>query len=604
MNNSSTMKIEEKLRTIPQKPGVYIMKNKEGTILYIGKAKNLKKRVSSYFHKKATDNKTFALTMRISDIETIMTDNEVEALILENNLIKRHKPKFNIELKENNQYPYLKLTSETFPRIVKTRIRADDDAVYFGPYTKVKYLNKTIKTITDIFPIRRCTVNLDKKSQSSPCINYYLKKCSCPCCGYIDKDAYREMVAQVILFLKGQNKTLLERIKNDMETQARNQRFERAIELRERYKALTHLLSEQKITTENGGNEDIIGIAYGEDICAITVLKRRDGKIIGKNDYTVYNSIGLGSVLDQFLPIYYEDAADLPQKILLSEDIENPTTFHNYLLHKFGRGIQIQIPKKGLNKRLVELACRNARQKREEELYIIDSESALEELKKLLHFRSEPKEIEAFDIATTLGKFSVASMVRFTMGKPDKKNYRKFRIKYVDEQNDVEMIKEAVARRYQRLLNEKKPLPDLVLVDGGSLQVRGAREILDRLGLHRIPVIGLAKKHEDIHTHETKRPIRLEKRNEALRLLMAIRNEAHRFANSYHIGLRSKNTLLTKLKGVRGIGDSLSLNILALLETSEDRITIDMLKSIKGLGSRKAAEVYLALYEQGHNTKS
>jgi excinuclease ABC subunit C len=598
------MKIEEKLRTIPQKPGIYMMKNKEGTILYIGKAKNLKKRVSSYFYKRASDNKTLALTRRINDIETIMTDNEVEALILENNLIKRYKPKFNIELKENNQYPYLKLTRETFPRIVKTRIRANDGAVYFGPYTKVKYLNRTIKTITDIFPIRRCTVNLDKKPQRSPCINYYLKKCSCPCCGYIDKDAYNEMVAQVILFLKGHNNTLLERIKNDMEAQAKNQRFERAIELRERYKALTHLLSEQKITTEAGGNEDIMGIAYGEDICTITVLKRRDGKIIGKNDYTVYDSIGLGSVLDQFLPIYYEDAADLPQKILLPEDIETPTTFHNYLEQKFGKNIQIHVPKKGLNKRLVELACRNAKQKREEELYILDSESALEELKKLLHLRSELKEIEAFDIATTLGKLSVASMVRFTMGKPDKKNYRKFRIKYVDEQNDVEMIKEAVARRYQRLLNEKKALPDLVLVDGGSQQVRGAREILDRLGLRRIPVIGLAKKHEDIHIPEANGPIRLEKRNRALRLLMAIRNEAHRFANSYHIGLRSKNTLLTKLKRIRGIGDSLALNILALIETSEDLITIDMLKSIKGLGSKRAADVYLALHDQGQHRKN
>jgi excinuclease ABC subunit C len=597
------MKIEEKVRTIPHKPGVYMMKDREGQILYIGKAKNLQTRVSSYFHKKATDNKTLALTMRISDIETIMTDNEVEALVLENNLIKRYKPKFNIELKENNQYPYLKLTSETFPRIVKTRIRANDGAVYFGPYTKVKYLNSTIKTITDIFPIRRCTVNLDKKPQSSPCINYYLKKCTCPCCGYIDRDAYSEMVAQVTLFLKGQNKTLLGRIKNDMETQARNQRFERAIELRERYKALTHLLSEQKITTEAGGNEDIIGIAYGEDICAITVLKRRDGKIIGKNDYTVHDSIGLWSVLDQFLPIYYEDAADLPQKILLSEDIENPTTFHNYLKNKFGKIIQIRVPKKGMNKRLVQLACRNARQKREEELYILHSEYALEELKKVLHLGSEPKEIEAFDIATTLGKLSVASMVRFTMGKPDKKNYRKFRIKYVDEQNDVEMIKEAVARRYQRLVNEGKPIPDLVLVDGGGQQVRGAREILDKLGLRLIPVIGLAKKHEDIYTPEAKRPIRLEKRNKALRLLMAIRDEAHRFANSYHIKLRSKDTLLTKLMRVRGIGDSLASNILSFIETSEDQVTIDILQSIKGLGSKRAAEVYLALHDYGQHGK-
>jgi excinuclease ABC subunit C len=590
------MEPRQKIGELPQKPGVYLMKDDSSTVLYVGKAKNLRKRISSYFHRTVEDAKTRALIANIRDIDTIITDNETEALILENNLIKQYKPKYNIELKENNQYPYLKITDETYPRILKTRIRAADGALYFGPYTRVKDLNRTIKSITDIFPLRRCAVNLDKNPRNTPCINYPLKKCACPCCGRIDRETYQEMVRQVVLFLKGQSGSLLARLKEEMDQESERQNFERAIELRERYRAIEHLLSEQKITSLKGENEDILGVSFENHSYAFTVLKRRDGRIIGKNDYTVHDSAGFGDVLEQFLLLYYEDTVDLPDAILLPLPADAPDTLRRYFQRRFGKNIRVYVPQKGLKRRLVELACRNAEQFRKEAIHRIVPSRALKELKHRLDLEGEPSRIEAFDISTTLGTFSVASMVRFTHGKPDKAQYRKFRIRYTGQQNDVEMIREAVARRYQRLLNEEKPLPDLIVVDGGQQQVNGAREVLDLLGQQGVPLIGLAKKHEEVWLSGKHTPLRLERSNEGLRLLMAIRDEAHRFANTYHVSLRSKSALISKLKTVPGIGDTLSAAILSALQSNKD-VTMESLLSVRGLGENKAAQVYRLLVE-------
>jgi excinuclease ABC subunit C len=454
-----------------------------------------------------------------------------------------------------------------------------------------------LKSISDIFPVRRCRVNLDKHPRSTPCLNYHLKKCSCPCCGYVDREEYAEMVRQVILFLRGQSSTLLEVVEEEMKNEARRQNYERAIELRERYRAIEHLLAEQKITTMAGENEDILGVSFEDNTYAFTVMRKRKGMIIGKNDYTVHDRVGLGDVLEQFLLLFYEDSADLPDSILLPFNTGATTNLEAYFHRRFQRHIRIYSPQKGMKRRLVEMACRNAEQYRREEIFRIEPSRALRELQSVLSLRSEPRVIEAFDIATMLGSFSVASMIRFTGGKPDKKQYRKYRIRYVDEQNDVEMIREAVARRYQRLLNEGEPLPDLVLVDGGRQQVDGAHDILDGLGLGEMPLIGLAKRYEDIYRPDNDEPLRLEKRNEALRLLMAMRNEAHRFANTYHISLRSKDALLTKLKTLPGIGDVLADAILRALQDA-DTVTLEVLASVRGLGEKKAGLVYALLKEE------
>ncbi len=590
--------LKEKIRKVPQNSGVYIMKNRGNEIIYIGKAKNLKNRVSSYFHKKTNEIKTETLVQNIFSIETIVTDNEIEAFLLESNLIKKYKPRYNIELKDNNKYPYLKITNEKYPRIVKTRIKKDDSAMYFGPYTNVKYLNRTIKTITDLFPIRRCSRKPGMKYQGAPCMNYYLKKCICPLMDEIDEKGYAELVDQAVLFLKGQSTQLLTHVKKEMLSSAQDRRFEQAIQLRERYKALQNLLEDQKINTLKAENEDIFGIAAVNDTYNVTVLIKRDGKIIGKRDFTIMNSMGEKEVLEQFLDhFYYEENSDPPDKIVLPFEPEGMTTLKSYLKDKYGRNISIIVPQKGMKKRLMELARKNAFLRIKEDMYQYDPAKAVVVLKTVLRLDTDPKCIEAFDVATTLGDFSVASMVRFTDGVPSKRNYRKYRIKYTSGQNDVEMIKEAVARRYQRLLNEKKPMPDLVLVDGGVTQVNGALKVLDALDLAEIPVIGLAKKHEHIYAPWKKEQVVLEKSNEALRLLMSIRNEAHRFANTYHVNIRDREILSSKLKTIPGIGDSLTNAILTSFLYPGNEISLDSLVRIKGLGLTKAREVYKLLQE-------
>ncbi|MBA7618409.1 UvrABC system protein C [subsurface metagenome] len=589
------MELKEKIINIPKKPGVYLMKNRDNEIIYIGKAKDLNKRVSSYFQKKINQKKTEALISHTSTVETIITDNEIEALILESNLIRKHKPRFNIELKDNNKYPYIKITPEKYQRIVKTRIKKDDSALYFGPYPNVKYINRTIKTIIDIFPIRRCSRSLSSKKNISPCINYYLGKCLCPIQGKTDIGEYNELVEQVILFLKGQNTQLLTQIKREMEKEAQNRKFEKAIQLRERYTALKTLLEDQKITTGRGENEDIFGIANINENFNVTVLIKREGKIIGKSDYTIKNRTGEEDVLEQFLDLYYEESRQPPETILLPFVKEELGTIKNYLKHKYRKTISIIAPKKGLKKRLVELACKNAYQRLKEDLYQYNPPDALLMLKKILKLPHVPEYIEGFDTATILGNFSVASMVRFQNGVPDKKNYRRFRIKYIGEQNDVEMIKEAVARRYQRLLNTEKILPDLILVDGGKPQLNGAVEILHNLSLLKIPVIGLAKKNEDIYTYGKKRPIKLEKGNDALRLLMAIRNEAHRFANTYHVKIRTKEGVISKLKNIPRVGEILINKILSSPISFDKNISIENLKKINGIGDKIARQIYKAM---------
>ncbi len=589
------MNIRISISNIPEQPGVYLMRGKDNRILYIGKAKNLKKRVSSYFHRGQQNGKTETLVQHISSIETFITDNEVEALILESNLIKQYKPRYNIELKENESYPYIKITGETFPRIIKTRTITDDGAFYFGPYTNASYVSRTIRTITEIFPIRRCSINLDKKKPSTPCINYYLGKCVCPCCGRISAKEYGKLVDQVVLFLKGQNQKLVSRIKRQMEYEAKNRKYEQAMQSRDRLRALEHLLEEQKMTTGAGENEDFIGIANGDDTCTVTVLVKRNGKMTGKRDYTIKQGNGLQQVLEQFLPLHYNGTTPAPRTILLPFFIPNLEVINRYLAKTYNRSIRAAVPNRGIKKRLVDLACRNAEQKNLEEFSPLEASTGLQRLKNTLHLPKPPQCIEAFDIATTLGMYSVAAMVRFTTGEPDRKYYRRFRIKFTPGQNDVEMIREAVARRYQRLINEKKSLPDLVIVDGGTQQVHGARIVLDALGIHDVPVAGLAKKHEDIYLNGRKKPIRLERSDPALKLLMSVRDEVHRFANTYHITVRAKEMLVSRLTEIPGIGDCLVSAILSMIDKRDDPVSIGALKNVRGLGPIKAARVFKVL---------
>ncbi len=581
----------EKIKRLPHKPGIYMLKTKDNKILYIGKAKNLKNRVSSYFQRSQKINeKIKALASKTEDFDIIITDNETEALILENNLIKKYKPPFNIELKENERYPYIKITNEVFPRIQKTRIKKKDDAYYFGPYPGVKAVNNTLKIITDIFPIRRCSRKIDKQN-FTPCLNYHLGKCKSPCSGKISSEEYMKIVNQVILFLKGQKKSLIESINREMKEASRDLKFEYAIELRDRLKTLKSIFDEQKITLNNENNTDIIGLSSNNEYINITVLIRRDNKIIGKKDYNFPIILDEIETFNQFLERYYSDIDDLPEYVIIPFKTENTSILEKYILKKSGKKIIFTTPRSKTDEKLILMAEKNASYKLSEKEFEYNPEDSLSSLKEILSLESRPEIIEGFDIANLLGKLAVASMVCFKNGIPYKKSYRRYKIRYTRGPNDVEMIKEVVSRRYQRVINEDKRLPDLILIDGGIPQVNAAKEVLDKLGINK-PVVGLAKKEEKIFTPNNNHPIQLPKRSEALRLLMAVRDEAHRFANTYHFKLREKEKLSSELEKIKGIGKNKAQKILSFINDLTNGLNSLNIEKISGIKERYTEEIY------------
>ncbi|RKX96665.1 MAG: excinuclease ABC subunit C [Spirochaetes bacterium] len=585
----------EKVKRLPSKPGVYLMKGKDGKIIYIGKAKNLKNRVSSYFQTANQYNeKVRALISKIETFDIVLTDNEIEALMLENNLIKKHRPYYNIELKDNERYPYIKITNERFPRIIKTRIKKDDKSYYFGPFPSVKSINNTIRTITDIFPLRRCNRKIDRQDYS-PCLNYYLGKCKSPCSGKINEQDYNKMVKQVLLFLRGKGKKLIDIVEKEMQEAAKNYNYEHAIELRERLKAINSIMEEQKITSTSNANEDIIAIYDDGDTTHVSILVKRKGKIVGLKDFEYTAKMDKKDSFEQFLGLYYSDNYDIPDRIIIPFDITNRYTLSKFLSEKSEKVVKIDLSYYSNEKKLIEMAKKNALYKIRERTFKYNPENGLFLLGKILNLTSTPKTIEGFDIATLLGNFSVASMVKFIDGIPSKKNYRRYKIRYSNGQNDVEMMKEAVARRYQRLLNEKSKLPDIILIDGGLPQINAVKEVLDKLGIDKPVILGLAKKKEHIFRPGKSKPIILNKTNDSLKLLIAVRDEAHRFANSYHLKLRDKESLRSKLETIKGLGEKRIFSILRAIDNIESDIDLTKLESIPGIGKRYSQKIYKAL---------
>jgi len=588
----------EKIKRLPQKSGVYLMKTKDNKIIYIGKAKNLKNRVYSYFHSINQHNeKIKSLVSKIWDIDIILTDNEIEALILENNLIKKHKPYYNIELKDNERYPFIKITNEPFPRILKTRIKKDDNAYYFGPFPSVKSINQTIKTITDIFPLRRCNRKISKQDYS-PCLNYYLGKCKSPCSGKINEKEYNKMVEQVLLFLQGKKKYLINVVKKEMEEASKNQNFEYAIEMRDRLTALKSIIQEQKITSTGNENEDIIATYNEENTTHVSILIKREGKIIGLRDFDYDTKLDIKDSFEEFLGLYYSENYDIPDKIILPFEIDNMDTLSNFLSEKSGKRTNIEISYASNEKKLIEMAKKNALYKVRERHFKYNPKNSLISLKEILKLSVTPRIIEGFDVATLLGNFSVASMVTFIDGIPSKKDYRRYKIRYSKGQNDVEMMKEVVARRYQRALNEKSTLPDIILIDGGLPQINAVKDTLYKIGLDKITILGLAKKREYIFKPRENNPIILKKTDDALKLLMAVRNEAHRFANSYHLKLRDKENLRSKLEKINGLGKKRISNFLREIEKLDSNINLKTIENIPGIGKVYSQKIYQVLKEK------
>lgn len=542
------MNLEYKLNSLPNEPGVYLFKDKAGEVIYVGKAASLSKRVRSYFQKRPLLPKDAILTSKIADFDYMVANSEVEALILENNLIKTYKPRYNINLRDDKTFPLVKITiQEDFPRIYTTRRIVDDGARYFGPYANAGNLRKTLKLIKEIFLIRSCKYKLkEDKRPNRPCLNFHIKRCIAPCSGNISKGEYHKIIEQVCMFLNGKVEKLITELKSKMKEEAKLLRFESCATIRDQIYALQNVMTKQQAVSLSKVDQDVIGIAElnGRKQTAIVVFLIRDGRLIGEEHY--FMKIGLKESLQEvitaFVKQYYFRKTSIPKELILPCVIDEEELIKRWLEEKTGVRIKIYVPKRGEKKHLIDLATKNATltvvsQTTEEEVKILNLMQNYLKLPKL------PIRIEAFDISCLAGKDAVGSLVVFESAKPKKTDYRRFKIKDTALSDDVGMLKEVVNRRYSRLLNENKQLPDLILVDGGRQQLNATYNILQTLGLSHIPLISIAKPHspterEKIFTLSS--CFTPPQDAKVLHLIQQIRDEAHRFAISYQRKIKGK----------------------------------------------------------------
>jgi excinuclease ABC subunit C len=555
----------EKLDALPAKPGVYQFKNNEGKVIYVGKAQNLRNRVRQYFHKsRVNDSRIDSMIVKIVDMELTVTDSEIEALILEANLIKQLKPRYNILLKDDKSYPYIALTNEMYPRVFVTR-RKTSGYRYFGPYTDVKAMRSALKTIRAIFLIRSCNYDLTDSSISQKkikvCLDYHIKKCEGPCEGHVTREHYNAMIDQAAQVLRGKTKSVTELLKKEMDALAEETKYEEAASVRNRINALKVYSEKQKIVDTTEADRDIIALVTKEDNACAVIFKVRDGKIIGSQHMYLSNITGkkYSDLLEAVLERYYLDQEDIPPDLFLSDELENVDIIKEWLRKQSGHEINVEIPKSGDKAKLVALVRTNAQFWLDElELTKLKRGDiiphSLEALQRDLRLSSAPRRIECFDISNIQETDTVASLVVFVDGKPRKSEYRKFKIHSIVGQNDFASMQEVVKRRYERLLREKEELPNLIMIDGGKGQLSSAVEVLDTLGLKTLPILGLAKKLEEVFLPHQSEPVQLPRTSSGLRLMQQIRDEAHRFAVTYHRVVRSKRILQTELDLIKGVG--------------------------------------------------
>lgn len=611
--------IDEELKKLPDKPGVYIMKNENGEVIYIGKAISLKSRVRQYFQSSRNNTlKVRTMVKNINEFEYIIVDNEVEALILEANLIKKYKPRYNILLRDDKQYPYIKVTTnEKYPRVIKTRKVLKDGAKYFGPYPNGYAVNDTLDIIRTLYPIRTCRLKLDgTKVINRPCLNYYIGRCLAPCQGNVDEDVYMEMIDEIIMFLNGKEEKLIEAIEYKMEKASKNLDFENAARYRDQINSLNVILEKQKIvSTKSLIDQDIIGMARGTENICIQVFFIRGGKIVGREHFFISDveDTEKGEILSSFMKQFYLGTAYVPKEIFIEEGFEDEDTVSKWLSEKRGSKVSIRVPKRGEKSRLMEMVRKNALDSLNQ--YGADSlkrkkeqEEPLDELAIVMDLDEVPFRIEAFDISNIQGIEPVGSMVVFEKGMPKKSDYRRFKIRTVIGPDDYASMEEVIKRRFKRGLEEKKIIkennievkgfsvfPDLIMIDGGKGQVNVTKRILFEMGIE-IPVCGLVKDE----SHNTRgiiyrnKEISLDINSSTFRFITRIQDEAHRFAISYHRSLRSKKMFKSVLDDIKGIG---KIRKKALLKNfgSIDGIkkaSIEELSEVESMNRTVSEEVY------------
>ncbi len=618
---------EYHLKNLPEKPGVYIMKNSLGEIIYVGKAKVLKNRVRSYFqNSKNHSEKVKVMVKNISEFEYIVTDSEMEALILECNLIKKYSPRYNIALKDDKFYPFIKITTnDDFPRVFVTRKYAKDGAKYFGPYTNATAVYETINLINKIFPIRTCKLLIKENGEKvRPCLNYHIKKCVAPCAGYVKKEEYAEMINDIMDILNGKDKTIVNSLKADMEEASMNLEFEKAAKLRDKILAIDSIVEKQKIFKTMEGDEDFINIYQDEIDSCIQVFFSRDGKIIGREHFifknTAYDKIS--EVLEEFITSFYGGTAKIPKTIYLPE-IDDSELIEDFLTIKRGAKAWVKVPQKGQKKDMLEMVKNNAKITLEQfkDKFFKEKEVnrvTLEELKDLLDLEQSPFRIESYDISNIQGVDSVGTMVVFEEGRAKNSDYRRFKIKSVKGANDYDSMREILERRFSHGLEEIKKIqdrqlnfskgkfssfPDLIMMDGGKGQVNVALEVLEKLNIS-IPVCGLVKddKHQTRGIIYNNKELIINRNSNLMQMIRRIQDEVHRFAITYHRTLRDKRTLHSILEDIPNIGEKRRRNLLMKFGSVENisKATYDELLETQSI-DKKAANSIIDYFNKQHN---
>ncbi len=585
--------LKDQLLNLPSEPGIYQFKDKNGKIIYIGKARSLKSRVKSYFHSNQESPKTRVLVEKISSLEYIVTDSEIEALVLENNLIKQYKPRYNILLKDDKSFPFIRVTKEPYPRIFVTREIIRDGSLYFGPFTEVKSMKSSLRMISHLFRIRSCNLPLADPAIAAGkfkvCLDYHIKKCDGPCEGFISAENYRKLVEQAVKVFRGKTEEVIREIEDKMEEAADLLNFELAASLRDKLEELKVYSEKQKVVYSDKEDRDIIAAVNEDKDVACSVLNIRGGKLISKKQLSLYTETpeDPASIYASVLKYYYGEFTDIPGEIILENEPSDSDVILKWLENKAARKIRLVIPrKKSEASSLLNMSRQNA-------IYILkdiqiqkmkkegNSPHVLSALKRDLRLSKLPVKIECFDISNLQGTDSVASMVVFVNGKPKKSLYRKFIIKTVEGPDDFASMQEVIRRRYSKVLENPEDMPDLIMVDGGKGQLSSAVEILNSIGLKSYQIIGLAKRLEEVFLPEIPEAQTIPKTSGSLKLLQQVRDEAHRFAITFHRERRDKRILYTELTDIPGIGKLTAEKLL------KEFGSIEMIKKTSGFELEK-----------------
>lgn len=611
---------EEQLKNLPEKPGVYMMKNNRDEIIYIGKAISLKNRVRQYFQSSKNHSiKVRSMVEQIVDFEYIVTDSEIEALILECNLIKKHRPRYNVLLKDDKSYPYIKITlQEPYPRVLITRRVIKDGSKYFGPYTSSFSVKNTLEAIKRVYPIRVCNKKIKEDgSTERPCLNYHIKQCMGPCTGKVSIEKYREIIKEIVQILEGKQDKLVERLQAEMRLAAENMEFEKAANLRDQLNSLKQITEKQKMVSTSSVDQDVIAIARGiEEVC-FQVFFVRGGKLIGREHFILdgIEDMERKEIITQFVKQFYGGTPFIPKEILLQEDINELEVISRWLSEKRGSKVIIKAPLRGEKKKLVEMVGKNAlltleqfseKMKRDN----LKGGKALLQCKELLQLPKIPYRIEGFDISNIQGTDSVGSMVVFEGGKAKKSDYRRFKIRWVQGANDYASMQEIIQRRFRRGIEEQNNLkekdisieqgkfsrlPDIVMIDGGQGHVQTIERVLDQMGLN-IPICGMVKddRHRTRGLIYSGKELPMDKSSDLFQMITRLQDETHRFALAYHQNLRGKTSLFSILDEIPGIGPARKKALLKHYGGLEGikKATIEELKEVKGLNEMVAQNVY------------